>query len=140
MSCCSGDVPGGDRRDPGRDRAVPVHPDPRAALQTDRGLYLQPSLPGKRQPSRWVAMRERSRFRWLTSIQGIDTTVVSGSGAGSLLLEQRVHPQSDRGELSSHPAAGVRHALQSLQGTLEPVSGSCMDTNTHIECTLTPNP
>lgn len=48
---------------------------------------------------------------------------VLGSGAGSLLLEQRIHPQSDRGELSSHPAAGVRHPLQSLQGALEPVSG-----------------
>ena len=45
-----------------------------------------------------------------------------GSGASSLLLEQRVHPQSDRGELSSHPATGVRHPLQSLQGALEPVS------------------
>lgn len=49
---------------------------------------------------------------------------VLGSGAGSLLLEQRIHPQSDRGELSSHPAAGIRHPLQSLQGALEPVSGS----------------
>lgn len=47
VSVYSGDVPWGDRGDPGRDRAVSVHPSPGAALQTDRSLYLQPSLPGK---------------------------------------------------------------------------------------------
>ena len=42
-----GDVPGGNRGDPGRDRAVSVHQGPGATLQTDRSLYLQPSLPGE---------------------------------------------------------------------------------------------
>ena len=48
--CCRvrlGDVPGGNRGDPGRDRAVSVHQGPGATLQTDRSLYLQPSLPGE---------------------------------------------------------------------------------------------
>lgn len=44
--CGSGDVPGGDRGDSGRDRAVSVHPHPGAPLQTDRRLYFQPPLPG----------------------------------------------------------------------------------------------
>lgn len=84
--------------------------------------------------------RQPSLSRWKTNSSGSDTpdnsnssvcVFVSGSGAGSLLLEQRIHPQSDRGELSSHPAAGIRHPLQSLQGALEPVSGSHMNSNTH---------
>lgn len=46
----SGNVSGRDRGDPGRDRAVPVHPDPGAALQADRSLHLKPSLPGESPP------------------------------------------------------------------------------------------
>lgn len=41
-----GDVPRGDRGDPGCDRAVSVHPGSGAALQTDSCLHLQPALPG----------------------------------------------------------------------------------------------
>lgn len=41
-----GDVPGGDRGDPGCDRAISVHADSGAALQADSSLHLQSSLPG----------------------------------------------------------------------------------------------
>lgn len=141
---CSGDVPGGDWGDPGCDRAVSVHPGAGAALQTDRSLHLQPSLPGKHHITLVYSPKIKS-VSWITLKNGehrrqsdelfistlLPCVFVSGSGAGSLLLEQRVHPQSDRGELSSHPAAGIRHPLQSLQGALEPVSVSHMSTHTH---------
>lgn len=48
-----GDVPGGDRGDPGCDRAISVHPDSGAALQTDSSLYLQSSLPGNKIMQEW---------------------------------------------------------------------------------------
>ena len=41
-----GDVLGGDRGNPGRDRAGTVCQDPGAALQADRQVCLQPPLPG----------------------------------------------------------------------------------------------
>lgn len=151
----SGDVPGGDRGDPGCDRAVSVHPDPGASLQTDRSLYLQPSLPGKHHASTYshpywkmkispVTRMLKQRISGMTDpdsllsplehrktpVESSVCVFVAGSGASSLLLEQWVHPKSDRGELSSHSAAGIRHPLQSLQGTLEPVSGSRNNTNT----------
>lgn len=50
----SGDVSGRDRGDPGCDWAVSVHPGSGAALQTDRSLYLQPSLPGDKILEWWI--------------------------------------------------------------------------------------
>lgn len=41
-----GDVPRGDRGGAGRHRAVAVHSDPGAAVQADREMRLQPTLPG----------------------------------------------------------------------------------------------
>ena len=48
--------------------------------------------------------------------------VCVGGRTGALLLEQRVHHESDRGELQRHPAHHVRQPVQDLQRTLEPVS------------------
>jgi len=55
-----------------------------------------------------------------------------GGGASAVLLEQRVHHESDRGELQRHPAHHVLQPLQDLQRALEPVSGAlvyCKQTN-----------
>ena len=43
----------------------------------------------------------------------------SGGGAGSLLLEQRVHHVADDGERHCHPAHHVPGAVQKLKVTLE---------------------
>ncbi|XP_061664968.1 serine/threonine-protein phosphatase 2A 56 kDa regulatory subunit beta isoform isoform X1 [Syngnathoides biaculeatus] len=43
-----------------------------------------------------------------------------GGGAGLLLLEKRVRPESDRGQPSHHPAAGLFRPLRRLQGAVEP--------------------
>uniref|UniRef100_A0A8C6P1H4 Protein phosphatase 2, regulatory subunit B', epsilon isoform b n=1 Tax=Nothobranchius furzeri TaxID=105023 RepID=A0A8C6P1H4_NOTFU len=70
-------------------------------------------------------LKERCRSMFMSSavwrrVSG-RVRLLAGGRASSLLLEQRVHHESDRGELQRHPAHHVRQPLQDLQRALEPV-------------------
>lgn len=72
-----GDVPGGDRGDPGCDRAISVHADSGAALQADSSLHLQSSLPGAKQcRSGNNNHRSHSQIKTALGVDRIKTNVI----------------------------------------------------------------